>query len=47
MPERKICSFLEEYSKNGGTHHCVLVYGDREYEIKAFGEMMGWNTVNI
>jgi L-arabinose isomerase len=40
-PERNIDEVLAEYSKLGGTHHKILVYGDVLESIKGFGEMMG------
>ncbi|MDH7600904.1 MAG: hypothetical protein QHI38_02000 [Armatimonadota bacterium] len=46
-PPVPITDFLAAYSKAGGTHHAVLVYGDVAHEIIRFGEMMGWNVVRI
>jgi len=46
-PDMQISQFLEDYSRAGGTHHAVLVYGDKVREIKKFGEMMRWNLVEI
>ena len=39
--------FLEEYSRYGGTHHAVFVYGDTAEEIAGFGRLMGWDTVVV
>ncbi len=47
VPPLPIDDFLEAYSKAGGTHHVVLVYGDVSNEIVKFGEMMGWGVVRI
>jgi L-arabinose isomerase len=46
-PAVNISDFLESYSKAGGTHHAVLVYGDKINEIAKFGEIMGWDIVRI
>lgn len=35
-PDRPLTSFLEEYSRAGGTHHSALVYGDYLEAIRAF-----------
>ncbi len=45
MPTVPLADFLADYSRNGGTHHAALVYGDRAREIVAFGGFMGWETV--
>lgn len=39
--------FLEEYSYAGGTHHGAVVYGAEAYEIKTFGEILGFNITEI
>ncbi len=44
-PKVPLADFLAEYSRNGGTHHAALVYGEHTREIMAFGEFMGWETV--
>ena len=31
----------------GGTHHSAMIYGVDIEELKAFGQMMGFNTVVI
>jgi len=47
-PEKKgIESFLEDYSKAGGTHHSAIVYGEVTDMLMTFGEMMGWRTIVI
>ena len=43
-PDNDINEVLAEYSKVGGTHHKVLVYGDAVDNISGFGEMMGWKV---
>ncbi len=39
--------FLAIYSKLGGTHHGVIVYGDAMKVLEAFGETMGWHIAMI
>lgn len=46
-PSMDISDFLERYSMAGGTHHAVLVYGDRLKEIIKFGDLMSWKIVEI
>ncbi|HXK60238.1 MAG TPA: hypothetical protein PLP42_10135 [Acidobacteriota bacterium] len=46
-PRIPIEEFLEEYSRNGGTHHLALVYGNVTREITRWGKLMGWKTVVI
>ncbi|MCJ7473420.1 MAG: hypothetical protein MUP02_11595, partial [Actinobacteria bacterium] len=43
-PGNDINKVLSEYSKAGGTHHKILVYGDAVSNISGFGEMMGWKV---
>ncbi len=43
----QVSDFLAEYSRNGGTHHLALVYGDVSQEISGWGRMMGWKTVDL
>ena len=43
-PGNNINEVLSGYSKAGGTHHKVLVYGDAMDNISGFGEMMGWKV---
>ncbi|MDR0496309.1 MAG: hypothetical protein LBH42_01690 [Treponema sp.] len=40
-PQMKLESFLEAYSRCGGTHHLALVYGDVTEEIKLFAAYLG------
>jgi len=40
-PGMKLESFLEKYSRCGGTHHSALVYGDVTEEIKLFAAYLG------
>jgi L-arabinose isomerase len=46
-PEVPLPEFLEEYSRNGGTHHLACVYTDELEILKAFGKMMGFHVVVI
>ncbi|BBH21375.1 L-arabinose isomerase [Paenibacillus baekrokdamisoli] len=46
-PSLPISDFLSTYSKHGGTHHGVIVYGDTMKVMENFGEMMGWKVVRI
>jgi L-arabinose isomerase len=46
-PPRKVAEFLEEYSRQGGTHHAALVLGDRWEELQAFARFAGIGLVNI
>ena len=39
--------FLEEYSKNGGTHHLAISYGANMNELKEFAEIMNWDFKDI
>lgn len=39
--------FLADYSRWGGTHHGVIVYGDAMNVLERFGEAMGWRTIVI
>ena len=40
-PDKELGSFLETYSRAGGTHHSVLVYGNAISEMKLFAEYLG------
>ncbi len=40
-PSGSIETFLEEYSRRGGTHHSALVLGSRVDELLAFGAYLG------
>ena len=46
-PNKPIKQFLKEYSMAGGTHHSAMVYNVNLEELKAFGEMMGFNVVVV
>ncbi|MFB3902917.1 MAG: hypothetical protein ACE15E_05645 [Acidobacteriota bacterium] len=46
-PKMSVESFLEEYSRNGGTHHLALVYGNVARELQKWGQLMGWKTVAL
>lgn len=43
-PNNDISEILSEYSKEGGTHHLVLVYGNIISSLAGFGEGMGLKT---
>lgn len=44
---RPVAEFLEEYSRQGGTHHAALVYGKRAEAVAAFGRFAGITSVVI
>lgn len=46
-PTIPIGEFLSIFSKHGGIHHGVIVYGDVLHVMKQFGVMMGWDVVVI
>jgi L-arabinose isomerase len=46
-PRLPVAPFLEEYSRNGGTHHSALVLGDVAEAIAAFGRQTGLDVVTI
>ncbi len=46
-PKLPLNTFLELYSKQGGTHHSVLAYDGDARMFTTFGEFMGWETVTI
>jgi len=46
-PPGGVASFLEAYSRVGGTHHSALVLGNHAGAISAFGRMMGLTTVEL
>ena len=43
-PRETLGTFLEAYSRQGGTHHGALVYDADVQDLAMFGHMMGWNT---
>lgn len=46
-PKAPVSDFLSVYSKNGGTHHAAIVYGDVMDVLKNFAEIMGWELIVI
>jgi len=46
-PKMPVAEFLAEYSKNGGTHHAAIVYGDALGVLKNFAEIMDWKSIVI
>ena len=46
-PCKPLPQFLKEYSLAGGTHHSAMVYDADIEELKAFGEMMGFEVIVI
>lgn len=46
-PQCEVATFLESYSRAGGTHHSALVLGDHAAAIGAFGRMSGMEVVEI
>ncbi len=46
-PNKNIASFLEDYSKLGGTHHLILMYGDIKNAAESFAETMGYEYYEI
>ena len=46
-PGKPLPQFLKAYSLAGGTHHSAMVYDVDIEELKAFGEMMGFNVIVI
>lgn len=46
-PNKPLPQFLKEYSMAGGTHHSAMIYGADIEELKAFGQMMGFNTIVV
>ncbi|MEA4965253.1 MAG: hypothetical protein VB055_05470 [Oscillospiraceae bacterium] len=46
-PCKPLPQFLKEFSLAGGTHHSALVYDGNIEEIRAFGEMMGFEVIVI
>jgi L-arabinose isomerase len=46
-PTLDIASFLEEYSRAGGTHHSALVLGDCADALAAFGRMSGMKVLRL
>ena len=46
-PEMPLDRFLPAYSQAGGTHHSAMVYEVDLEELKAFGEMMGFEVIVV
>ncbi len=46
-PQLGVASFLEAYSRAGGTHHSALVLGEHVDAVAAFGRMCGLDVVRI
>ena len=46
-PNLPLPQFLKEYSLAGGTHHSAMVYDVDIEELKAFGQMMGFNVIVV
>ncbi|MFD0960229.1 L-arabinose isomerase family protein [Paenibacillus chungangensis] len=46
-PSLPTAQFLSSFSKHGGIHHGVIVYGDVIEVLERFGDIMGWHTVTI
>ena len=43
----KLEEVLEEYSRNGGTHHSAMVYGVSAEAIKPLARQFGWKFVTL
>ncbi len=46
-PALRVSDFLAVYSRAGGTHHAALVYDADINILSGFGDLMGWETVEI
>ena len=46
-PDRRLEEVLEEYSRNGGTHHSAMVYGVSAEAIKPLARQFGWKFVTL
>ncbi|MFN2352848.1 MAG: hypothetical protein ABR497_12985 [Kiritimatiellia bacterium] len=46
-PRLPLNDFLADYSRRGGTHHSILVYGEQGDLLAWFGAGMGWEVVNL
>ena len=46
-PDKNIETFLEDYSKLGGTHHLMLMYGDMRKVAETFAAYMGYEYFEI
>nr|WP_254638948.1 hypothetical protein [Cohnella sp. GbtcB17] len=46
-PPIPVADYLSAFSRQGGIHHGVIVYGNECETIARFGEIMGWRVVRI
>ena len=46
-PAKKINTFLEDFSKLGGTHHLSIMYGDMRKTAETFARVMGYEFFEI
>ena len=46
-PKKNIATFLEDYSKLGGTHHLALIYGDMRKLAETFAAVRGFEYFEI
>lgn len=46
-PRLPVSEFLASFSRHGGIHHGVIVYGEVKPVLERFGAIMGWKVVNI
>lgn len=42
-PPGSVADFLAAYSRDGGTHHAALIYGDVSQELSKLACLMGWD----
>lgn len=47
VPRGTIADFLEEYTRQGGTHHAVVVYDGKLDTYRNFASLMGWEFAAI
>lgn len=46
-PDSPLEQALARFSYLGGTHHCILVYGDRMEDLAEIGRILGWDVQTI
>lgn len=46
-PDKNVADFLANYSRLGGTHHLMLMYGDMRKVAETFAEYMGYEYYEI
>lgn len=46
-PSLPLPAFLKDFSMAGGTHHSAMVYNADVRELRAFGEMLGFEVIEI